>query len=335
MDLKDLYRDVILDHNRSPRLFGRLDPADRSVDDHNPLCGHRLHVSVRLEGDRLSDLRFEGKGCAISVASASMMCEAVKGKHRDEIAHLYGEIHNVLTHHDAPVPEDLGKLAALSGVREFPVRVKCASLAWHTRNTALERSERDGQDRIANRNHAHARQRTFRPEPRCQGGDGARRDRARAQVGTIGIHHPGAGRQLHAIHGRQSVPDLWRRCRRHRQGPCQAAGTSAQRHRGRCARCRVEQLRTCYDPEIPINIVDLGLIYECTVSVQADGQRVINVRLTLTAPGCGMGDVLVQDIEAEAGDHSDRGDRKCRAGVRSAMEPVDDDRGRAPATGMF
>jgi metal-sulfur cluster biosynthetic enzyme len=97
----------------------------------------------------------------------------------------------------------------------------------------------------------------------------------------------------------------------------------------------VEQLRTCYDPEIPINIVDLGLIYECTVSVQADGQRVINVRLTLTAPGCGMGDVLVQDIEAEAGDHSDRGDRKCRAGVRSAMEPVDDDRGRAPATGMF
>ena len=130
MDLKDLYREIILDHNRSPRLFGRLDPADSSADGHNPLCG-----------DRLSDLRFEGKGCAISVASASMMCEAVKGKHRDEIAHLYGEIHNVLTHHDAPVPEDLGKLAALSGVREFPVRVKCASLAWHTLNAALERSE--------------------------------------------------------------------------------------------------------------------------------------------------------------------------------------------------
>jgi nitrogen fixation protein NifU and related proteins len=140
MDLKDLYREVILDHNRSPRLFGRLDPADTSADGHNPLCGDRLHVSVRLEGDRVSDLRFEGKGCAISVASASMMCEAVKGKDRAAIGHLFDEIHNVLTHHDAPIPEDLGKLAALAGVRDFPVRVKCASLAWHTLNAALDRS---------------------------------------------------------------------------------------------------------------------------------------------------------------------------------------------------
>jgi nitrogen fixation NifU-like protein len=87
----------------------------------------------------VSDLRFDGKGCAISVASASLMCEAVKGKRRTEIAHLFNEIHEVLTHHDAPVPEDLGKLAALSGVREFPVRVKCASLCWHTLNAALDR----------------------------------------------------------------------------------------------------------------------------------------------------------------------------------------------------
>ena len=94
MDLKDLYREVILDHNKSPRMFGRLDPADSSADGHNPLCGDRLHITVRLEGDRLSDLRFEGKGCAISVASASLMCEAVKGKRRDEIAHLFGEIHD-------------------------------------------------------------------------------------------------------------------------------------------------------------------------------------------------------------------------------------------------
>jgi nitrogen fixation protein NifU and related proteins len=140
MDLKDLYRDVIVDHNRNPRNFGKLDPADAHADGHNPLCGDRLHITVRLEGDHLSDLRFEGKGCAISVASASLMCEAVKGKNRDEIAHLFGEIHEVLTHHDAPVPEDLGKLAALSGVREFPVRVKCASLCWHTLNAALDRS---------------------------------------------------------------------------------------------------------------------------------------------------------------------------------------------------
>ena len=89
---------------------------------------------------RIADIGFQGKGCAISVASASLMCEAVKGKLRREIAHLFHEIHEVLTKHDAPVPEDLGKLAALSGVREFPVRVKCASLAWHTLNAALERS---------------------------------------------------------------------------------------------------------------------------------------------------------------------------------------------------
>jgi len=140
MDLKDLYREVILDHNKSPRLFGRLDPADASADGHNPLCGDRLHVTVRLDGDRLSDLRFDGKGCAISVASASLMCEAVKGKERDEIARLFDEIHTVLTKHDAPVPDELGKLAALSGVRDFPVRVKCASLCWHTLNAALARS---------------------------------------------------------------------------------------------------------------------------------------------------------------------------------------------------
>ena len=139
MDLKDLYRDVILDHNKSPRLFGRLDPADSSADGHNPLCGDRLHITLKLEDDRVSDLRFDGKGCAISVASASLMCEAVKGKRRTEIAHLFSEIHAVLTHHDAPVPDDLGKLAALSGVREFPVRVKCASLCWHTLNAALDR----------------------------------------------------------------------------------------------------------------------------------------------------------------------------------------------------
>lgn len=143
MDLKDLYREVILDHNRSPRLFGRLDPADASADGHNPLCGDRLHLSVRIDGDRVSDLRFEGKGCAISVASASMMCEAVKGKDRAAIRHLFDEIHGVLTHHDAPVPENLGKLAALAGVRDFPVRVKCASLAWHTLNAALDGGAHD------------------------------------------------------------------------------------------------------------------------------------------------------------------------------------------------
>jgi nitrogen fixation NifU-like protein len=139
MDLKDLYRDVILDHNRKPRNFGRLDPADAQAEGHNPLCGDRLSVFVRLNGDRIEDLRFEGKGCAISTASASLMTEAVKGKTRAAVDAIFHRVHDLLTREDAPAAEDLGKLAALSGVREFPVRVKCASLCWHTLNAALEK----------------------------------------------------------------------------------------------------------------------------------------------------------------------------------------------------
>ena len=137
MDLKDLYRDVILDHNRQPRNFGRLEPADATAEGYNPLCGDRLSVFVRLEGDRIQDLRFEGKGCAISTASASLMTEAVKGKSRAAVEEIYQRVHELLTKHDAPPSQDLGKLAALSGVREFPARVKCASLCWHTLNAAL------------------------------------------------------------------------------------------------------------------------------------------------------------------------------------------------------
>jgi len=139
MDLKELYRDVILDHNRNPRNFGRLDPADAHADGHNPLCGDRLTVSLRMNGDRIEDVRFDGKGCAISTASASMMTEAVKGKSRGAVAALFGKVHSVLTQPEAAVDPALGKLAALSGVREFPARVKCATLCWHTLNAALER----------------------------------------------------------------------------------------------------------------------------------------------------------------------------------------------------
>jgi nitrogen fixation NifU-like protein len=139
MDLKELYRDVILDHNKRPRNFGRLDPADTSADGHNPLCGDRLTVFVKMNGDRVEDLRFEGKGCAISTASASLMTEAVKGKDKAAIGELFEKVHTLLTQQDAAPSPDLGKLAALSGVREFPSRVKCASLCWHTLNAALER----------------------------------------------------------------------------------------------------------------------------------------------------------------------------------------------------
>ena len=141
MDLKDLYRDVIVDHNRHPRNFGRLDPSDAHAEGHNPLCGDRLTMYVNLDGERISEAKFEGSGCAISVASASLLTEAVKGKSRTQVQELFDEVHAVLTHHDANVDTvRLGKLAALAGVRDFPARVKCASLCWHTLNAALDRA---------------------------------------------------------------------------------------------------------------------------------------------------------------------------------------------------
>jgi nitrogen fixation protein NifU and related proteins len=140
MELKDLYRDVILDHNRHPRNFGRLEGADARAEGHNPLCGDRLTLSLKLAGDRIEDIRFEGKGCAISTASASLMSEAVKGKDRDAVRRLFESVHELLTQQAALPGAELGKLAALSGVREFPARVKCASLCWHTLNAALERA---------------------------------------------------------------------------------------------------------------------------------------------------------------------------------------------------
>ena len=144
MDLKDLYRDVILDHNKQPRNFGRLDPCDTSADGNNPLCGDRLTLTLRLDGDRVSDIRFEGKGCAISTASASLMTEAVKGKDKPSIQKLRDLVHETLTAHGAATmpPAELGKLAALSGVRDYPARVKCASLCWHTLDAALEHHAR-------------------------------------------------------------------------------------------------------------------------------------------------------------------------------------------------
>jgi nitrogen fixation NifU-like protein len=139
MDLNDLYRDVIVDHNKHPRNFGRLEPADAHADGHNPLCGDQLSVTVNLAGDKISDVKFDGSGCAISVASASLMTEAVRGKSVAEFEALRSKVHELLTQHDSTIdPMSLGKIGALSGVREFPARVKCASLCWHTLEAALQ-----------------------------------------------------------------------------------------------------------------------------------------------------------------------------------------------------
>jgi nitrogen fixation NifU-like protein len=136
-DLRDLYQEVILDHNRRPRNFGALPDATRSADGHNPLCGDRLHVAVRLDGDTIADVRFEGSGCAISKASASLMTESVRGHTVAEADALFEGFHEMITGSGVPAPDRLGKLTVLSGVSEFPMRVKCATLAWHTLRAAL------------------------------------------------------------------------------------------------------------------------------------------------------------------------------------------------------
>jgi nitrogen fixation protein NifU and related proteins len=142
MDLKDLYRDVIVDHNRHPRNFREIPDADRRADGFNPLCGDKLTVFVKLDGERVSDVSFNGSGCAISVASASLLTESIKGKTIAEAERLFSQMHRLLTRDEIDVDlTSLGKLGALSGVREFPARVKCASLCWHTLDAALHRQE--------------------------------------------------------------------------------------------------------------------------------------------------------------------------------------------------
>jgi len=138
MELKDLYQDLILDHNRSPRNFRKLPAADHRAEGFNPLCGDKLTLYLDTDGDRIADIAFEGSGCAISVASASLMTESLKGKTETEARALFDRVHALLTGADDGDGADLGKLAALGGVRAYPTRVKCATLCWHTLVAALD-----------------------------------------------------------------------------------------------------------------------------------------------------------------------------------------------------
>jgi nitrogen fixation NifU-like protein len=139
-DLRELYQEVILDHNKRPRNFRAIEAPTRVARGHNPLCGDRLTLYVSMDGDRIADVAFEGSGCAISKASASLMTEAVKGKTVAEAEALFARFHDLVTSPpDEPVTTSgLGKLAVFAGVREYPARVKCASLAWHTMKNAVE-----------------------------------------------------------------------------------------------------------------------------------------------------------------------------------------------------
>lgn len=141
-DLNDLYQEVILDHNRRPRNFHPLEAASHTAEGYNPLCGDRLTLYLKVDDGVIADVSFQGSGCAISKASASMMTDALKGKTIADAQALFDRFHRMVTTSPDQAVEDLGKLSALAGVREFPVRVKCASLAWHTLKAALEQQQK-------------------------------------------------------------------------------------------------------------------------------------------------------------------------------------------------
>ncbi len=138
--LSELYQEVILDHNDSPRNFREIDGATQIAEGYNPLCGDKVVVYLQLDNDAIGDISFQGSGCAISIASASMMTVSLKGKTRTEAEDLFQRFHSMVTGaaDRAIEPQALGKLAAFSGIREFPVRVKCANLAWHALHAALD-----------------------------------------------------------------------------------------------------------------------------------------------------------------------------------------------------
>lgn len=142
-ELNDLYQEVILEHNKNPRNFREIEGADKEADGRNPLCGDALRVYVKMEGDKVADVAFKGSGCAISKASASMMTQTVRGKTKEEAEILFDEFHRMVTGGlDVEREENhLGKLKIFAGVLEFPARVKCASLSWHTLNAALHGKE--------------------------------------------------------------------------------------------------------------------------------------------------------------------------------------------------
>jgi nitrogen fixation NifU-like protein len=137
-DLRELYQEVIFDHYRKPRNCHAIDSASHKAEGYNPLCGDQVTVYIKVEGNVIQDVSFEGVGCAISTASASLMTEALKGKKVTEVEHLFKDFHHMVTDSESTPHPELGKLEVLGGVREFPARVKCATLAWHTLNAALK-----------------------------------------------------------------------------------------------------------------------------------------------------------------------------------------------------
>lgn len=221
--LNELYQEMILDHNRRPRNFQKLEKANRSAEGYNPLCGDQITIYLRLDptSQTLQEVSFLGSGCAISKASCSMMTEALRGKNRSEADLLFEKFHQMVTGEPhCPVPPELGKLAVFSGVCEYPSRVKCATLAWHTMKSALE-----GKGEAV----------STEQEEKKQDAQPTLKDQV------------------------------------------------------------IEVLQSCYDPEIPVNIYELGLIYDITVGPAND----ISIRMTLTSPACPVAGSLPPEVEAK------------------------------------
>ena len=227
LDMRELYQEAILDHNRKPRNFRKLEGPCRTAEGFNPLCGDKIQIYLKIENDLVCDISFEGAGCAISIAAASMMTERVKGRTVAAVQRLFEMFHTLLTAKaDAgPEPNELGKLAVFAGVREFPVRVKCATLPWHTLRAAIEN----------------------KPE-------------------TVST---------------DSLPLVER--------PSLTADQVRETENK-----VIGVLRTVHDPEIPVNIYDLGLIYG--LAVEPSGT--VTITMTLTAPGCPVAWMIMKEVES-------------------------------------
>ena len=226
LDMRELYQEAILDHNRKPRNFRKLDGASRTAEGYNPLCGDTVKVYLRIENDRVSDVSFEGSGCAISIAAASMMTESVKGRPVSAVHRLFETFHALLTAKAAAGSEsnELGKLVVFAGVREFPIRVKCATLPWHALRAAIEnKPETVSTDSLS-------------------GSPSMTADRVREIENKV-----------------------------------------------------IEVLRTVRDPEIPVNIYDLGLIYG--LAVEPSGT--VAITMTLTAPGCPVAWMIMREVDSK------------------------------------
>ena len=237
-DLRNLYQEVIIDHSHHPRNFKVCETANYTAEGYNPLCGDRITLYITVKDGVIEDVCFQGEGCAIFMASSSMMTGIIKGMKVAEIKDLYQAFHTLVTSGDTTkLKENMGKLAVFSGVAEFPIRVKCATLPWHALKEALSKEKECISESLIS-------------------------TEVSAEIMIIEQEEPVQADILSSLES-----DVW------------------------------EKLKLCYDPEIPVNIVDLGLIYGVAVIQCEEGNYIANIRMTLTTPGCAMVNFIIDEVK--------------------------------------